>query len=425
MMDTRQGCAQRTSELFPSAQLLSSANNLSAIMSHTHPAAASSSNSNFQLIFNNALKTYQKRTKNDLLLHPLAAQLQTCDSPSDILAVLQEQLQGLDQSRNADERWTKWLDPTISVLLAFSGTLGAGVGLVFSPATTIFTGIGVLLSAAKDVRSSQDALVDTFERVEMFFRRLEVYTEVPPTTEMMGVIVQILVEVLSILGIAMKEIKRGGLKKYGMKLIGRTDMEDALKRLDKLTQEEARMAIAQNLKATHAVDERVRGVANTVVAIDNRVAGVDDRVAGVDDRVARVNDRVAGVDNKVARVDDNVKGVDARVATIDDRVKVVDDKVDEVIHDGKEAKQVIEQTANDVDQMKQEQLREKIHRWLSPPDPSTNHNIVCETHHKKAATWFFQGSMFRNWKSTASLLWINGKRAPYSPFLTQYPLMIS
>jgi hypothetical protein len=130
MMDTRQGCAQRTSELFPSAQLLSSANNLSAIMSHTHPAAASSSNSNFQLIFNNALKTYQKRTKNDLLLHPLAAQLQTCDSPSDILAVLQEQLQGLDQSRNADERWTKWLDPTISVLLAFSGTLGAGVGLV-------------------------------------------------------------------------------------------------------------------------------------------------------------------------------------------------------------------------------------------------------------------------------------------------------
>ena len=69
-------------------------------------------------------------------------------------------------------------------------------------------------------------------------------------------------------------------------------MEDALKRLDKLTQEEARMAIAQNLKATHTVDERVRGVANTVVAIDNRVAGVDDRVAGVDDRVARATDAI-------------------------------------------------------------------------------------------------------------------------------------
>src|SRR5713101_1402170 len=73
------------------------------------------------------------------------------------------------------------------------------------------------------------------------------------------------------------------------RLIGRTDMEDALKNLDKLTHEEARMAVAQNLKATHNVDERVRGVANTVVAVDNRVAGVDDRVARVDDRVAGVD----------------------------------------------------------------------------------------------------------------------------------------
>ena len=95
-------------------------------------------------------------------------------------------------------------------------------------------------------------------------------------------------------------------------------MEDALKRLDKLTQEEARMAVAQNLKATHTVDERVRGVANTVVAIGNRVAGVDDRLAYVDDRVARV--------------DDGVKSVDAKVAVVDDSVKVVDHKIAEVIH---------------------------------------------------------------------------------------------
>ena len=109
----------------------------------------------------------------------------------------------------------------------------------------------------------------------------------------------------------------GRSEKYVKKLIGRTEIEDALKRLDKLTQEEARMVAAQNLKATHAVDERVRGVADTVVAIDNRVADVDDRVAGVDDRVAGVDDRVASVND--------------RAVIIDDRVKVVDDKVTEVI----------------------------------------------------------------------------------------------
>jgi hypothetical protein len=49
-------------------------------MSHYHPTASSSSN--FQLIINNALKAYEKRTKEDLLAHPLAAQLQACNSPS-------------------------------------------------------------------------------------------------------------------------------------------------------------------------------------------------------------------------------------------------------------------------------------------------------------------------------------------------------
>jgi hypothetical protein len=65
------------------------------------------------------------------------------------------------------------------------------------------------------------------------------------------------------------------------KLIGRTDIEDALKRLDKLTQEEARMATAENLKATHTVGESVRGVNAMVASVDDRVRVVDDRVAEV------------------------------------------------------------------------------------------------------------------------------------------------
>jgi len=97
-------------------------------MSYAQPTASSSSN--FQQVFHNALKAYEKRTKKDLLVHPLATQLQTCDSPSSILSVLQKQVQELNQSRNTDERWTKWLDPTVNVLFAFSATLGEGVGLV-------------------------------------------------------------------------------------------------------------------------------------------------------------------------------------------------------------------------------------------------------------------------------------------------------
>ncbi len=69
------------------------------------------------------------------------------------------------------------------------------------------------------------------------------------------------------------------------------------------------------------------------------------------------------------------------------------------------------------------QLRDSVHKWLSPPDPSTNHNIACGTHHKKTASWFFQGSIFQEWKSTGSLLWIHGKRSP-SFFQLQLRLIV-
>ena len=55
-------------------------------------------------------------------------------------------------------------------------------------------------------------------------------------------------------------------------------------------------------------------------------------------------------------------------------------------------------------------LRDNFLRWLSPSDPSTNHNIATKAHHDGTAQWFFQGSIFNNWKSTGSFLWIHGKR---------------
>ena len=220
-------------------------------MSHTHPAAASSSSSSdFQLIINNALDTYKKRTKKDLRTHPLGVQLEACDSPNAILTVLQEQLQGLDQSRSTDERWTKWLDPTINVLYTFSNILGTGVSLVCLTMCTCLRSAPLYLcgrsshpralflpesalsfqcvypcklraghcntwisQAAKDLRASQDTLVEIFERIGMSLRRLEVYTELRPTKEMIDMIILVIVEVLSILGIVMKEIAQGRISK--------------------------------------------------------------------------------------------------------------------------------------------------------------------------------------------------------------------
>ncbi|KAH8988120.1 hypothetical protein EDB86DRAFT_3245541, partial [Lactarius hatsudake] len=204
-------------------------------MSQTPTTAAASSR--FQAIFNVALQSYQNRTKTDLVTHPLASQLQACESTSAILAVLQDQVREFDQARSGDERLTKWLIPTVNVMYAFSAAVSEGVGLVFSPARVILAGIGVFLLAAKDVAASKDTLAELFERIGFFFNRLETYTEVTPTAAMTNIITKIMVEVLTIFGIATKELRRGSTKKFLKKLAGRTDLEDAVKKLDRLTQE--------------------------------------------------------------------------------------------------------------------------------------------------------------------------------------------
>ena len=49
-------------------------------------------------------------------------------------------------------------------------------------------------------------------------------------------------------------------EKFLKKLAGRKDIEDALRRLDRLTQEEAVMAAAQILNLAHTIDGKVTDV---------------------------------------------------------------------------------------------------------------------------------------------------------------------
>ena len=84
----------------------------------------------FQTIFHEALKSYQRQTKKDILAHPLASQLQSCDSTIAILDILQGQIREFDRACIDDEGMIKWLTPTVNVLFAFSAVVSGGVGLV-------------------------------------------------------------------------------------------------------------------------------------------------------------------------------------------------------------------------------------------------------------------------------------------------------
>jgi hypothetical protein len=71
--------------------------------------------------------------------------------------------------------------------------------------------------AASAVSSDYDDLLDLFERLGNFLKRLDVYINIPPTETMTNIIVKIMVELLSVLVLAKKKIKRGRFCTYTIK----------------------------------------------------------------------------------------------------------------------------------------------------------------------------------------------------------------
>ena len=204
---------------------------------------------------------------------------------------------------------------------------------------------------------------------------------------MSGVIVKIMVEVLTILAIATKEVKRGRFsefdvvvyilpfsltgysEKYFKQLTGNREIEDSLERLGKLTQE-AQMASAEQLEMAQNIDDIMVSIQGEEVKyIDTEVKDISSKDQGVDDRLGR----------------------DIRSLSLT----------------------LIPMTLTS---FAGNRLRDSIFRWLSPPDQSTNHIIARKFRHNGTARWFFEGSIFKEWKSESTgSLWIHGKRASLWP----------
>ena len=65
--------------------------------------------------------------------------------------------------------------------------------------------------AVKGVLDDYDTLADLLESVEHFLNRLDIYTKIPPTVSMTEIIIKILVELLSVLALATKQLQQGKL----------------------------------------------------------------------------------------------------------------------------------------------------------------------------------------------------------------------
>ena len=64
------------------------------------------------------------------------------------------------------------------------------------------------------MRASYDALVDLFASFENFLSRLSIYAGIPPTPALTSVLVKIIVELISTLALATKQVKQGRFSEF-------------------------------------------------------------------------------------------------------------------------------------------------------------------------------------------------------------------
>jgi len=212
-----------------------------------------SGTSNFQLLFDSALQDYEKQTGTVLASHPLARDLENCDSAESVTALLQKQAPDPSKSRGDHGKVMTSLKRAVHVLytLSVSTALGESVGLVcrvvgihvgyfrFLASRTDVMRVNPALSPRKgnirwschptfrarlcyslhiflcDVRVyqtvediSNDALADLLESIDLFLTRLDIYTKVPLTTAMAEILVKIMVELLSAIALLTKQVKK-------------------------------------------------------------------------------------------------------------------------------------------------------------------------------------------------------------------------
>jgi len=267
----------------------------------------------FQALFEPALKAYEKKAGVSLTQHPLAIKLQNCDSVEAITGLLQHQARDFEDLQGSD-KIMKSIKTTASILskLSSAASLADAFGLVrqqelaacfisltvfiqtLPPAKAIQACLAILLDvrpilqfirgwpsdiqvmqAAKGIISNCEALIDLLESIEHFLNRLDIYTRIPATPAIDEIVVKILVELISTLGLVTEELKQRRSSesflpmrftfaqrravKFVKKFFKEKDIEAVLERLDRLTQDEARTTAAHTLAIVHGLVQNMRG----------------------------------------------------------------------------------------------------------------------------------------------------------------------
>jgi hypothetical protein len=199
-------------------------------------------------------------------------------------------------------------------------------------------------------------------------------------------------------------------EKYVKELFGIHRVEGAFQRLDKLTQEEARIADVEILTVAARIDENVVQMGANVAGMAGQLQGthVDVQGIGHEVRLIHAGDLFFSTLAPESVLNLTRLGVTEAREEIKEEVQVVSKHVSDLNRScspnpiSADHKSVTSRVGNE--------SRRDLRKWIDPPDPSSNLRTASDAHHQGTAAWCTEGKTFANWMASGSLLWIHGKR---------------
>ncbi|KXG50139.1 Tetratricopeptide-like helical [Penicillium griseofulvum] len=166
----------------------------------------------------------------------------------DLLKVIDDENSQFNGFRDRGHRVRDVVKHAMIPIELLGNVVGGCVSMAYPPSAYVFSGVKLLLGAAKGVSDKYDAIIETMSTLKDFTVRLQVYSEQTISEYLSDKLTQILTALLEVLAFARKEVKHGRMVSYGKSLLSGSDGgKEAMAKFARLVEAENALVGAETL----------------------------------------------------------------------------------------------------------------------------------------------------------------------------------
>ncbi|RHZ57984.1 NACHT and TPR domain protein [Aspergillus thermomutatus] len=260
---------------------------------------------NYQIpaIYARAIEKYKEITKEDLDV----AFVQKLQSVDDLAKEIDERNKSFSEYRHKRGAIFDAMQAALIPVQLFGNMAAGGASMVFPPSSLVFGAVTYLMTAAKGVSSSYDAIEDLMGTLKDFTIRLKAYSQEQISEDLSDKLSDILTTLVEIFALSTKAIKRGRLLKFTRNvLLGNDDaIKAAVGKLDKLTKVEASLVGAETLTEAKRTGRVVDTLQTTVTSTNVTVQETGMAVNQMTVQVTEVHEMLGNILIAVNDKDEN------------------------------------------------------------------------------------------------------------------------